>query len=159
MKTFIIFFFSVFSVLTCHAQVQKRRVTPEDYAKWGKLTNELISNDGKWVSFKMQYTSGNDTLFIADTKGNYQKAFPKANSVTFSPDSKRAGIKSGTRLIIIDLERKSEQVYDGIHGFNLLPSGETVMLVKNVKGTELKLVSTSGQLLWSVPEAKEIAVS
>lgn len=159
MKHFVLLLIGVFSFLACSAQGAKRKVSPEDYNNWGTLTGETISDDGKWVSFKMQYLSGNDTLFIADTKNAYQKAFPKASSVTFSPDSKYAAIKRVNSLVILDLTSNSERLYDDISSFYLLPMGHIVLLSGGRDNGELKLIGHEGQVLWSVSGAKEFTVS
>ncbi|TDP00315.1 S9 family peptidase [Flavobacterium sp. 245] len=47
--------------------VQKKQLTESDYKNWGELLMENPSPDGQWISYRMRYESGSDTLFVRNT--------------------------------------------------------------------------------------------
>lgn len=50
------------------AQNKQRMVTKADYKLWSTMTVEQLSEAGNWVSYSLYYESGNDTLFVKNTK-------------------------------------------------------------------------------------------
>ena len=146
--------------LSSWAQSAKLKVTPADYEKWGTLSGELISPDGKWVSCKMEYQSGNDTLFVTNTTTLKRRDFPGAASATFSPDSKKMAIKfHDFRLEIHDLKNHEIKTYSGIKRFDFLSNGNELMLQENQsKGQDLKLHDVNHTVLAQIQNATDYSI-
>lgn len=146
--------------LSSWAQSAKLKVTPADYEKWGTLSGELISPDGKWVSCKMEYQSGNDTLFVINTTTLKRRDFPGAASATFSPDSKKMAIKfHDFRLEIHDLKNHEIKTYSGIKRFDFLSNGNEVMLQENQsKGQDLKLHDVNHTVLTQIQNVADYSI-
>ncbi|MEL1254084.1 prolyl oligopeptidase family serine peptidase [Flavobacterium sp. DGU38] len=67
--------------------VQKKQLTEADYHLWGELYLDKIAPNEKWVSFKMNYASGQDTLFVRNTTGTITYHFPLADQSVFTKDN------------------------------------------------------------------------
>ncbi|MEA9414306.1 alpha/beta hydrolase family protein [Flavobacterium sp. PL02] len=85
--------------------IQKKTLTEKDYHLWGTLRNEKISPNGSWASFAMQYDSGEDTLFVKNTRTNKRYSFPKGYSGTFGSDNWYACKIPGDTLSIVNLAK------------------------------------------------------
>src|SRR5690606_12546339 len=66
--------------------ITKEKLTTEDYGKWSTLIHENLSPNGKWITYKLRYDSGIDTLFVRHTATSKQYYFPKGNNAAFSND-------------------------------------------------------------------------
>lgn len=90
----------------------KKQLTVADYAKWSRLVDEKISADGKWVSYKLNYDYGADTLFVQQSQGKKRIAFPEAEEGSFSKDGKYlALVEKEGKLRIRDLGNNQERTY------------------------------------------------
>ena len=65
---------------------QKKNVLPEDYPMWHNMRFPLISGDGKWVSYLLDYKPAQDTLVVMDINGQIKCALPNANGGQFAPN-------------------------------------------------------------------------
>lgn len=84
----VLVFISLFilQLVTCPlwGQVmQKKQLTESDYAKWGELYFDKISPNGQWISYRMLYHSGLDTLFVRNTSTLKTYNFPKGSFPSF----------------------------------------------------------------------------
>lgn len=82
-----------------HAQ-QKKPITGADYRLWSQMANEAISPDGNWISYTLQYATGEDTLTVAGSAGRFD--IPAGREGTFT-ETGRYVCRSGKDLIIIGL--------------------------------------------------------
>ncbi|WP_291127593.1 alpha/beta hydrolase family protein [Flavobacterium sp. UBA7682] len=90
----------------------KKQLTVADYAKWSRLVDEKIAADGKWVSYKLNYDYGADTLFVQQRQGKKRTAFPEAEEGSFSKDGKYlAVVEKEGKLSIRDLANNRETTY------------------------------------------------
>ena len=65
-----LFLFFILPLVACPLWgqvVQKKQLTESDYKKWGELIMGNPSPDGRWISYRMRYESGSDTLFVRNT--------------------------------------------------------------------------------------------
>lgn len=155
-------------VLPLNAQSIKRKVTPADYGKWGKLSGEVISPDGKWVTFTMAYESQQDTLFIANTIDASLHKFAGAGLSGFSPDSKRCAIMLPyNELLLWELKSHTSKSFSNVKSFNFLPNGNFIVFQGMASNTSsLTIYGKQDQLLWqrqgvstySVSDSNDIAV-
>lgn len=68
----------------CSSQVSKENVTENDYKKWSTLIDEKISPDGNWVSYKLKYDVGSDTLFAKNIQNEKVIFFPNGKDLVFT---------------------------------------------------------------------------
>lgn len=73
------------------AQV-KRKLQPADYKLWSTIYPGTLSNDGKWVSYTLNYADKKDTLFLKNGITNYKYIFPAGSNATITKDNKWFGL-------------------------------------------------------------------
>lgn len=67
--------------------VQKKNLQPSEYPLWGQLLIDKVSPDEKWVSYKMEYPTGKDTLFLRNAKDLKTFSFPSGANSLFTKDN------------------------------------------------------------------------
>ncbi|MES2265979.1 MAG: prolyl oligopeptidase family serine peptidase [Bacteroidota bacterium] len=90
MKKFLL---PILLLLSLYASAQKASKKPLDhnvYDGWQSITNERISNDGKWVVYVVKPQEGDANLIISDASGKNKITVPRADTVRFTPDSRYA---------------------------------------------------------------------
>ncbi|MBK5214553.1 MAG: S9 family peptidase [Flavobacteriaceae bacterium] len=84
----IFIFVFLFLLASCPLMGQwgpkKAIVQPKDFNKWHTLRAPLISGDGKWISYWLDYKQGQDTLCLMDNKGTIIHQLPDSHSGQFS---------------------------------------------------------------------------
>ncbi len=65
----------------------KRPLEHEDYAKWNTLSNQNISNDGKWISYVVSPGDGDSTLMIREVDTAREYSVVRGTNARFSFDS------------------------------------------------------------------------
>lgn len=90
-------------------QANKRAVRVADYEKWNMLHAEELSADGLWVSYKLGYDYGADSLFVQNTHSGKRLAFSSATNAVFSDDGKWFSCTDNENTLSV-LELKTEQL-------------------------------------------------
>src|ERR1700744_5379001 len=88
-----IFLFSALSICSTLAFAQKASKKPLDhsvYDTWQSVTNEHISDDGKWVAYVVKPQQFDANLVIVDAKNINKLEVPRADTVRLTADSKYA---------------------------------------------------------------------
>jgi dipeptidyl aminopeptidase/acylaminoacyl peptidase len=83
----------VLLLLAISASAQKISKKPIDhsvYDGWQSITNERISNDGKWVLYVIKPQEGDASLVISDAKGSSKFSIPRADTARITTDSRYA---------------------------------------------------------------------
>jgi hypothetical protein len=62
-----IFFFWLVACPAIGQVITKKPLTEAEYGLWGTLKQEQLSKNGKWVSYRVTYESGEDTLFVMNS--------------------------------------------------------------------------------------------
>lgn len=109
----------------------KRQVQPEDYALWSTLSDEKISEDGNWASYKLNYQSAKDTLFLKNTQTDKKRDFPTAENGLFSPDSRwwiAQDPKKG--MALLNLKSGELQWMQGVSKYEFVGQGNYLALLK-----------------------------
>lgn len=75
---------ALLAIEMCSSQVSKGNLTENDYKKWSNLSDEKISPDGNWISYKLKYDTGQDTLFVKNIHTGKAISFPNGNDQLFS---------------------------------------------------------------------------
>ena len=82
-------FFFLFVMATCSVlgqeSQQQRLLQKQDYTMWHNMRFPLISGDGKWTSYLLDYEQQNDTLIVMDIKGKVKYEFNNAHGGQFAP--------------------------------------------------------------------------
>ncbi|WP_248282150.1 hypothetical protein [Mucilaginibacter robiniae] len=84
---------SLFSAAGFGAFAQNSSKKPLDhsvYDSWQSVTNDRISNDGKWVLYAVKPQQGNASLVITSAKNTNKLTIPRADTARFTNDSKYA---------------------------------------------------------------------
>jgi dipeptidyl aminopeptidase/acylaminoacyl peptidase len=109
----------------------KRQVKPEDYVLWSTLSDEKISEDGNWVSYRLNYQSAKDTLFVQNTQTGKKQYFPSAENGLFSPDKNwwiAQDPKNG--MALLNLKSGTLQWLQGVVKYEFVAAGNYLVLLK-----------------------------
>ncbi len=99
----------------CLSQQAKKHIFPEDYSKWGNLLLQGISPKGGWVSYRMLYEDGRDTLFVRSATTGISYNFPKASTVKIAADEQHALLQlDDSRLCWLQLSGGEKKLFDNI---------------------------------------------
>ncbi|MGY4536436.1 dipeptidyl aminopeptidase/acylaminoacyl peptidase [Mucilaginibacter sp. UYNi724] len=90
MKIILLPAFLLFSLCVSAQKVSKKPLDQTVYDGWQSITNERISNDGKWIAYVVKPQEGDANLSVLDVKGKNKITIPRADTVRFTPDSKYA---------------------------------------------------------------------
>ncbi|MEO6522118.1 MAG: prolyl oligopeptidase family serine peptidase [Mucilaginibacter sp.] len=91
MRKFLIFSFLISSATLTFAQkASKKPLDHSVYDSWQSISNERISDDGKWVVYVIKPQQGDADLVITDVKKNNKLIVPRADTVRLTSDSKFA---------------------------------------------------------------------
>lgn len=131
----LIGFFTVCPVLG--QALKKVPLTAKDYPLWHRMENEMLSDDGKWVSYSLRYESGLDTLFVRESKGRRLFAFANATSSEFN--GKWFGCLANGKLQLIDLATGKSSNYGPAERYGFADNHKVVIL--NGKEGERSFVS------------------
>lgn len=86
MKKYVVFALSFCFAITLIAQ-EKRTLTFDDILKWNRITEQLISNDGSLVVYKLQPWKGDPVLKITSKNGDEKTSIIGATGAAISKNS------------------------------------------------------------------------
>jgi len=119
--------------------VQKKILTPADYHLWGRLEIDKVSSDEQWAAYKMEYESGNDTLFVRHKDNNKTYSLPMAGLSFFT--KKSFACLTNTSLHILDLIRGTDQIIENVDSYTyskmtdfLIIQTKNVLIIKSASG-------------------------
>lgn len=120
--------FCCFCFITYTVTAQnKRMLLPKDYSLWSDLVKTNLSENGKWVSYVLDYKAA-DTLVLQEIDTGVKMSFGKARNSQFSLDSKWFAYVQNDSLKILDLEReKIRFVSKRILDFNITDESDYVV--------------------------------
>lgn len=75
------------ATLAVQAQEAKKAMTFEELAKWERISERTISNDGKWITCKTEPWLGDASIYLYNHKGEEKGVFKPAAKAEFSPTS------------------------------------------------------------------------
>lgn len=106
-KPFRVFLLAIILATSVSALGQnsgKRSLTRADYKLWSTMDGLQISDYGNWISYELNYESGDDTLFAKNAKTRALLSYPKSRSGRFAGDAGFACIDSQNNLLLTDLK-------------------------------------------------------
>jgi dipeptidyl aminopeptidase/acylaminoacyl peptidase len=89
-KNLLFSVFVLFSTLTFAQKTNKKPLDHTVYDTWQSLTNNQVSDDGKWVVYVVKPQEWDANLIITDAKNTAKLQVPRADTVRLTSDSKYA---------------------------------------------------------------------
>lgn len=84
---FPIFAICIGGILPAMSQTDLKRLTVNDLVAWQHITEQAISDNGKWVACKMEPWEGDATIYLYDSQGKEVASFSRADKFVFSASS------------------------------------------------------------------------
>lgn len=103
---------------------QKKIMTPEVFDEWNSISQQAISNNGKWIAYALTKEDGDGSLHIYNTSSQKTVNIPRGNGGKFSADSEFLIFKikpavDSIRAQKINKLKKSNQTKDSLGIYNL----------------------------------------
>ncbi len=124
----------IFGLVPCPAEGQvlaKKKLLRENYSEWGTLQFLGMSDSGMWVSYRMNYDNGNDTLFVKKIDQSSHYVFPKANGAFYR--NSFCSLQADGILKITNVEDGTNSEIANVLEYKIL-NGTIVILLKNCDG-------------------------
>lgn len=147
-----LFFYLVSLLLTvCSVSGQTRKgktLTEADYHLWSTLNAEKISDYGNWVSYTLQYESGQDTLFVKSTKNSKTFTFAKGTGGLFMGEGQFGCLLPNQRFRLADLTTAKYKDFDGVQEFVVSENARSIILYTTDKS--LLVLNLKGEITASI---------
>ncbi|OAB26223.1 Dipeptidyl aminopeptidase/acylaminoacyl peptidase [Flavobacterium fryxellicola] len=118
----------------CIAQLNpKKVVTAADYSLWGKLTPQLLSDNGTWISYSTSYSSHQDTLFVKNTATLQTHLFPKGQQGKFSKEAVFAYYSAPNTLAVFNLQTAQTKTLKSVNEYFFTTDDQYLIVVSNSK--------------------------
>lgn len=173
----LVLFFSITIFLPLVASAQ-RSMTVEDLGHWRKITNQQISNNGKYVGCQIGSLLDDPTVKIYKSSGEEIASYTPAERFEFSFSSKYAVVvQTPTRELLDSLKLKKtkknklpmksliirnvsdiyggEEVIDSVKSYMLSASGDWLAFQRSRKDSTLYVRSLSGTGEYVLPAVKK----
>lgn len=156
---FILFF--ILPLVACPLwgqAMQKKQLTGKDYHLWGELNIDKISPDQKWVSYKINYQSAGDTLFVRNIQSNKTYNFPDGDQVTFT---KNNGVicRRGEELQILDLKTGQLETISKVNDYNYCDSSDLLILSNTSDNNNMIIRTPFGKTLQKIQNVVQFWIS
>jgi dienelactone hydrolase len=79
---------SALSVIFLSATAQKKPLDHSVYDGWENVSNQLISDNGKWIIYVVKKQEGDANMVITDPQKGYHLQVPRADTARLTSDSK-----------------------------------------------------------------------
>lgn len=138
----------------------KTKVEQEDYDNWSTLMYENLSPNGKWITYKLIYDSGIDTLFVRHTTTSKQYYFPKGNNATFSNDDQWLTVNQENIVLLQNLITGEQKIIDSAIKSDFIKEGkQLIVLVKKSESQDLHVFDLKNGTDNKIQNVKEYVVS
>ena len=146
----------------CMGQTQqKKRLTENDYGRWGTLEVKGISEQGKWASYAMHYENHSDTLFVQSTTATKSYVFPKGNDGHFGGEQIFAFLAPESKLKVLQLRKGKIAVYNHVKRYELAMNGEYIITLNKGYGEKslMRIRNQNGKIIDSIAGVTEYALN
>ena len=104
-------------------QTNKKTLDHDAIAAWKRITETVISPDGKWIAYKLQPWEGDTQAFLYNSKGEMIDEFDFARDLTISADSRTLIFKTETpfeklRELKLKKTKKDEMPGEALNIYN-----------------------------------------
>ena len=123
------------------AQTSDRAMTVDDLAAWERITQQAISDDGRWVACRMEPWEGNATVLLYASKGGEVARFRPATAFQFSSSSRYLVVKEVPAVETVDSlklrkTKKEKMPMDRLVIRSVEGKSETIDSLRNYKVAE-----------------------
>lgn len=123
------------------AQDVKKAMTWEEVVGWDRITEQRISDDGKWVVCKMEPWRGDATIRLYNAKGEDIASFQPAEKAEFSASSQfllvtKTPDQETTEALKIKKTKSEDMPMNSLEIFHLSGKKETIDSLKSYKLAE-----------------------
>lgn len=134
-KRILISLLLIVIVSSLSAQVKKKPLDHDAIEKWNRITETVISDDGMFISYKLEPWRGDSDIYLYSTKGEIKNKFECATDIDFSKDSKflifkRVPSLETSRELKLKKTKKDDMPGDKLAIYNI--GGETLFEVNDV---------------------------
>ncbi len=158
MKKITLFVLSyLFFVGTSFSQVLNRPLTHNDILKWNRITETVISNDGKFIVYKQEPWKGDAILKITTSKGAEKASIIGASDAKITADSKfvvfiQKPLVDTVRMLKLKKTKKEDLPQNKLVIYNLNDnSTEKIEKIKSLKVPE----EWAGWIAWQTEAPKD----
>lgn len=81
---------------------EKRAMNFDDMVGWERISEQRLSNNGQWVSCKMEPWRGDATVYLYNNKGEEKASYTPASGARFSPSSQYLLVTKTPTLAEVD---------------------------------------------------------
>ena len=136
----------------CIAQLKNKKVvTASDYELWGKLTPQLLSDNGTWISYSTSYSSHQDTLFVKNTANLQTHSFPKGQQGKFSKEAVFAYYSAPNSLAVFNLQTAQTTTLKSVDEYFFTTDDQYLIVVSDSKKDQKILIcSPNGHILKTI---------
>lgn len=123
-KRILISLLATVMILSLSAQVKKRPLDHDAIEKWNRITQTVISDNGKYISYKVEPWRGDSNIYLYSSRGEMEKMFECATATVFSRDSKYLVLKTvpsheTVRKLKLEKKKKSDMPGDKLLIYNI----------------------------------------
>lgn len=157
----ILFLFFVLQLVACPLwgqALQKKTLNSDDYHLWGELNIDKISSDQKYISFKMSYENGIDSLFVRDIKDSLTFRFANIDQADFAPDHFLI-CKNSKGLQIINLKTKQQEIIPDVNKYSYSNVSNQLVILKSAEENEFIVRSASGRIIHRIQDVTDFTMS
>ncbi|MFG4001377.1 prolyl oligopeptidase family serine peptidase [Flavobacterium aquidurense] len=154
--------FLFFVLVTCPllGQVKQKKMLQEsDYHLWHTLQSENISENGNWISYKLVYPNGKDTLFVRNTKLDIQYVFPNSFNGSFNMEESFACITPIAGLQILNLKTGKSHTYAGITQYKYTKNKKYIITYSKAGDPSLEIKKSSGLTIMKIDNVREYKIA
>lgn len=140
--------------------VQKKQLTPSDYHLWGEVSIDRISADEQWISNKISYPSGNDTLFVRNSMNKKMYSFSFGDHSIFTKNNHFVCLAKDT-LQIQNLKTGERKTIDGVSRYEYAEHTDLLIIYKNSDQIKKQLILKlpSGKTLKQIEDVGDFSIS
>ena len=121
-----------------YSQLPQRNVTVADCEKWSTLSNQSLSPNGKWVSYKYNYEVGQDTVFVRNMDTGKTQFIAGGREASFSPCGKWMVVSHPEKgLLLYHLKSEKMQWIQDFISYSFSGIGGKVAVHRKVGGKKL----------------------
>lgn len=140
---------------------QKKRITEADYNKWASLWTKSLSPSGKWMSYEVDYSNSQDTLFVQSTSDLKKFTIPAGTSGRFIADTYFLCMLPGARLQLLNLSSGTTTVISNVMRFELAAQGKFFIVSDKTykRKSDLKIYNEKVKLIDSIVSVTEFKLN
>ena len=154
MRFIIIFYLCVLTCSNTTAQIQKKMVTAADHHLWSTVSLQEMSTKGSWLSYRLQYEEGADTLIVRSKNGKTAYGIAKGYEGKFIGEHRFVCRAPGDSLVVLHLGKGSKKVVPGVVQYEL-----TQEFVVYIDSVGLKVSTFEGAIRYTVQGASSFVLN